>query len=171
MRTAGPLQEEQMTGEDDRISFYLVNINVRDLDRSVAFYEALGFSKVTDFELDDPGNAKLFRLDHFGWLRAAWMRLDGTRTGAPMLDLVQFVDPPPRGEVPSDLVHVGPCRLAFRVDERDLPMWQERLERLGVEFVVPFDPEVRGPVNERLPLIYFRDPDGTYLELLAMPKD
>jgi catechol 2,3-dioxygenase-like lactoylglutathione lyase family enzyme len=152
-----------------QLAFYLVNINVHDLDRSVEFYTALGFRKVTEFELTDPANAKLFRVEQFRRLRAAWMRLEGAPRGTPTLDLVEFVDPPTQGEVPTNLVYAGPCRLAFRVPEADLPAWQALLEELGVEFVTRFDPDVRGPEGERLPLIYFRDPDGTYLELLAMP--
>ena len=31
-----------------------VNICVRDMDRSVGFYEDVGFTKVNDFILDDP---------------------------------------------------------------------------------------------------------------------
>jgi catechol 2,3-dioxygenase-like lactoylglutathione lyase family enzyme len=31
-----------------------VNICVRDMERSIRFYEGLGFKKVNDFTLDDP---------------------------------------------------------------------------------------------------------------------
>jgi catechol 2,3-dioxygenase-like lactoylglutathione lyase family enzyme len=152
------------------LAFYLVNINVTNLDRSVRFYESLGFTQVTAFELTDPANAKLFKVQRFSRLRAAWMRLPDAAPGTPTLDLVEFIDPPTLGKVPDDLIHRGPCRLAFRVAEEELPAWQMRLEELQVEFVARYDPDIRGPLGERLPLIYFRDPDGTYLELLAMPK-
>ena len=31
-----------------------VNVCVRDMDRSIRFYQDLGFNKVNDFTLDDP---------------------------------------------------------------------------------------------------------------------
>ena len=31
-----------------------VNVCVRDMERSIRFYQALGFTKVNDFTLDDP---------------------------------------------------------------------------------------------------------------------
>src|SRR6516225_324316 len=73
-----------------------VNICVRDMERSIRFYQDLGFTKVNDFTLDDPsvGDALGLRAKK---LRGVFMRL-GHDPGAPVLDLVQFIDPPPQGQ-------------------------------------------------------------------------
>ena len=37
-----------------------VNICVRDMERSIRFYEDLGFTKVNDFILDDPNIGRCY---------------------------------------------------------------------------------------------------------------
>jgi catechol 2,3-dioxygenase-like lactoylglutathione lyase family enzyme len=94
-----------------------VNICVRDMARSIRFYEELGFNKVNDFTLDDPsvGDALGLRAKK---LRGVFMRLGDDAT-APVLDLVQFIDPPPQGQPYPSLNNIGICRIAFTVDDID----------------------------------------------------
>ncbi|MGH7916548.1 MAG: VOC family protein, partial [Candidatus Binataceae bacterium] len=94
-----------------------VNICVRDMERSIRFYQDLGFNKVSDFTLDDPdvGDALGLKAKK---LRGVFMRL-GNDAGAPVLDLVQFIEPPTQGTPYPTLNNVGICRIAFSVDEID----------------------------------------------------
>src|ERR1700686_5111899 len=70
-----------------------VNICVREMERSIRFYQDLGFNKVSDFTLDDPNVGEALGLKAKK-IRGAFMRL-GDDKNAPVLDLVQFIDPPP----------------------------------------------------------------------------
>ena len=139
-----------------------VNICVRNMERSIRFYEDLGFSKVTDFILDDPsiGDALGFKAKK---LRGVFMRL-GTDTNAPVLDLVQFIDPPPQGQPYPTLNNIGICRIAFTVD--DIEKTYEQLKSLKVDFVAPLT-KINGPDGLEISAVCFKDPDGTILELVS----
>ena len=63
-----------------------VNICVRDMERSIRFYQDLGFNKVNDFMLDDPSVGDALGLKAKK-LRGVFMRL-GNEPNAPVLDLV-----------------------------------------------------------------------------------
>src|ERR1700723_241215 len=71
-----------------------VNICVTNMERSIRFYQDLGFSKVNDFTLDDSSVGDALGLKAKK-LRGVFMRL-GDDPSSPVLDLVQFIDPPPR---------------------------------------------------------------------------
>src|ERR1700674_6101517 len=94
-----------------------VNICVRDMERSIRFYQDLGFTKVNDFTLDDPsvGDALGVKAKK---LRGVFMRL-GNDANAPVLDLVQFIDPRTQGQPYPTLNNIGICRIAFSVDDID----------------------------------------------------
>jgi catechol 2,3-dioxygenase-like lactoylglutathione lyase family enzyme len=94
-----------------------VNICVRDMERSIRFYQDLGFTKVRDFTLDDPSVGDALGLKAKK-LRGVFMRL-GNDPNSPVLDLVQFIDPPPQGQPYPTLNNIGICRIAFTVDDID----------------------------------------------------
>jgi catechol 2,3-dioxygenase-like lactoylglutathione lyase family enzyme len=139
-----------------------VNICVRDMERSIRFYQDLGFTKVNDFTLDDPsvGDALGVKAKK---LRGAFMRL-GTDHNAPVLDLVQFIEPPTQGQPYSTLNNVGICRIAFTVD--DIDRTYEELKAKRVEFVAPLR-KLTGPGGAQMGVVCFKDPDGTVLELIT----
>jgi hypothetical protein len=60
------------------------------MERSIRFYQDLGFTKVKDFTLDDPsvGDALGLKVKK---LRGVFMRL-GDNPDSPVLDLVQSID-------------------------------------------------------------------------------
>lgn len=141
-----------------------VNVCVSDMERSIRFYEALGFTKVADLMLGsgEPNIGAALGVP-LKKLRGVFMRL-GTDPQAPVIDLVQFVDPPPQGQPYSTLNNLGICRIAFVVD--DIQSAYEKLKTIGVEFVAPlhfFD----GPRRTRVGVLCFKDPDGTVLELMS----
>jgi catechol 2,3-dioxygenase-like lactoylglutathione lyase family enzyme len=139
-----------------------VNICVRDMERSIRFYQELGFTKVNDFTMDDPtvGDALGVKARK---LRGVFMRL-GSDPNAPVLDLVQFVDPPTQGQPYASLNNVGICRIAFTVD--DIDRTYEDLKARKVEFVAPLK-KLNGPGGGQMGVVCFKDPDGTVLELLS----
>jgi len=139
-----------------------VNVCVRDMERSIRFYQSLGFTKVNDFTLDDPsvGDALGIKAKK---LRGVFMRL-GNDENAPVLDLVQFIDPPTQGQPYPTLNNVGICRIAFTVD--DIDKTYEQLKALKVDFVAPLK-KIDGPGGAKIGVVCFKDPDGTILELIS----
>jgi catechol 2,3-dioxygenase-like lactoylglutathione lyase family enzyme len=139
-----------------------VNICVRDMERSIRFYQQLGFNKVNDFTMEDPSVGEALGLQARK-LRGVFMRL-GNDPNAPVLDLVQFIDPPTQGQPYPTLNNVGICRIAFTVD--DIDKTYEDLKKMDVQFVAPLK-KVDGPGGAKIGVVCFKDPDGTVLELLS----
>lgn len=141
-----------------------VNICVSDMPRSIAFYARLGFKKVGDFMLGGgtPGIGVALGLE-VKQLRGVFMRL-GDDPHAPVLDLVQFIDPPAQGTPYPTLNNIGICRVAFLVD--DIAAVYEELKTLAVEFVAPLN-MFDGPRGSKIGVLCFKDPDGTILELIS----
>src|SRR5246500_3495554 len=123
------------------------------MERSIRFYEELGFSKVNDFTLDDQsvGDALWVAAKK---LRGVFMRL-GTDPSAPVLDLVQFIEPPTQGQPYPTLNNVGICRIAFTVD--DIDRTYEELKAKRVDFVAPLK-KLTGPGGAQTGVVCFRDP-------------
>ncbi len=139
-----------------------VNICVRDMERSISFYEELGFKKVNDFVLEGPEVGEALGVDARK-IRGVFLRLGDDET-APVLDLVQFIDPPPQGEPYATLNNVGICRIAFSVD--DIDKTYAKLQDMRVEFVAPLK-KIAGVGENEIGVVCFKDPDGTVLELLS----
>jgi catechol 2,3-dioxygenase-like lactoylglutathione lyase family enzyme len=132
------------------------------MERSIRFYQDLGFTKVNDFTRDDPsvGDALGVKAKK---LRGVFMRL-GNESNSPVLDLVQFIDPPTQGQPYPTLNNVGICRIAFTVD--DIDKTYEELKAKAIEFVAPLK-KLTGPGGARMGVVCFKDPDGTVLELIS----
>lgn len=142
--------------------FYHVGVHVRDLDRSIAFYEMLGFEVAARSELSDPDLHRMFGLERFGLLKYALMKQRNDPDGT-LLDLTQFIDPPPTGEPPASLNFLGFTRLCFHV--ADARATARKLEEVGVDIFYPL--EYRDVPNGRpLGMMFFRDPDGNFLEIM-----
>jgi catechol 2,3-dioxygenase-like lactoylglutathione lyase family enzyme len=139
-----------------------VNICVRDMERSIRFYQDLGFSKVNDFTLDDPtvGDALGLKAKK---LRGVFMRL-GDDPEAPVLDLVQFIDPPPQGQPYPTLNNIGICRIAFSVD--DIDKTYADITAKKIECLAPLK-KIKLPEGGTIGVVCFKDPDGTILELIS----
>ena len=142
--------------------FFHVNICVRDIERSIAFYQDLGFQKVNDFTLDDPSVGDALGLTARK-LRGAFMQL-GDDLNSMILDLVEFIDPPPQGEPYPTLNNIGICRIAFAVD--DIDKTYQAVKAKDVEFVAPLH-KMSGPTGNEIGLFCFKDPDGAILEVIS----
>jgi catechol 2,3-dioxygenase-like lactoylglutathione lyase family enzyme len=139
-----------------------VNVCVTDMERSISFYEKLGFNKVNDFVLDDPSVGDALGLEAKK-LRGVFMRL-GDDENSPVLDLVQFIDPPTQGTPYPTLNNVGICRIAFTVD--DIDKTYADLQEMKVDFLSPLK-KIDGPGGATIGVVCFKDPDGTILELIS----
>lgn len=139
-----------------------VNICVRDMERSIRFYQQIGFNKVNDFTAEDPriGDGLGVKANK---IRGVFMR-NGDDPNAPVLDLVQFLDPPTQGQPYSSLNNVGICRIAFAV--KDIEKTYADLQKMDVEFVAPLT-TIDGLVDGKTSFVCFKDPDGTILELIS----
>ncbi len=139
-----------------------VNINCSDFDRSLAFYELLGFSKAIDVPpTNTPEVAAAVGMPPYR-VKGALLALP-TPTGVFMLDLLEWQEPNDLSPPYPHLYHLGIARIALATDDLDGDM--ARLEKHGVVFLsepaaVTIDdrPTVR--------FVCFRDPDGTVLELV-----
>lgn len=149
------------------------NINVRDLERSLPFYEMLGFEVFADqiFE-ESAGTWPGLGLDGGRRFRAVFMKIPGEHP-VPFLDIIQFLDPEPVGSPYPALNNIGVARLCFEV--ADIDAAAAHLEANGVDFVGPVSPyeTARGipPMGVEARFVCFRDPDGTVLEYAQFAGD
>jgi catechol 2,3-dioxygenase-like lactoylglutathione lyase family enzyme len=147
--------------------FFHINVNVTDMDRSMAFYEKLGFQTQLDAEVEDPVVALGLGLPAFK-VRAVFMQFPGAPSDSPLLDLVQFRDPAPDGEPYAALNHVGIGRFALGVDDLDEAC--RTLDKLGIEYIdgsrrIEFAGGSDWSHGRPTGFITLRDPDGTFIQL------
>ena len=139
-----------------------ININVTDFERSLEFYQMLGFRIVAD--LGEGGsqalNAGLRIPDGRG--RAALLML-GEDPHATRIDLIEWKNPKTAGQAYPHLYHVGMARLALKT--KNLPQVYADLKARGVEFFSE-PQELHFPNQGRASFVCFTDPDGTILELI-----
>ncbi len=143
-------------------SIFHINVNVTDFDRSLAFYQMVGFKVVLDLgEGPNAANDKGLNVPN-SVMRAALLTL-GDDPRATRLDLIEWKQPQTEGEPYPHLYHTGAARIALFT--KGLDEEYERLKGEGVEFVSE-------PVMLHFPngagskFCCFKDPDGTFLELI-----
>ncbi|MEV4201221.1 VOC family protein [Micromonospora globbae] len=143
-----------------------VGIAVSDLDRSVAFYQALlGVEPVVrDETMQGAGFARSQGLPS---TRLRYATFNLTNLG---IDLIQFLDPVAEPSRPA-ANRPGSMHLCFRVE--DVRAVHARMREAGFDFLGDPYTFAAGEVNPAEALgtevAYFNDPDGTNLELIA-PK-
>ncbi len=145
-----------------------VGITVSDMERSVDFYtEVLGFTKVSDVELQGPEYEKLFGV--FG-LRVRIVKL---RLGEEFVDLIEFIAPSYGEPVPIDSKSndLWFQHIAIIVSDMDgayeiLREHNVRQISTGPQTIPESNKEAAG-----IRALKFLDPDGHPLELLWFPPD
>lgn len=149
-----------------------ININVRDLDRSVEFYRRLGFEifipGIPYLALTNQADAGLLPGDAADALgiargargRACIMQLDD---GFPKLDLTEFVDL--KADGPLTNADLGVVRICLVTE--DLEGEVARLKGEGVTFVS----EPKSGHGGLADMAVCQDPDGTLIELLQVYLD
>ena len=161
-----------MATDKPSFSWGHINVNVANLDRSIAFYKKLGFEvfipAIPYLALDNAQDQKPLPQDAAAALgiqpgtkgRACIMQLDG---GFPKLDLTELTGLEQGAPLTnSDRGLVRIC-LATENLERDV----ERLKADGVEFLS----EPKAGHAELADIAVCKDPDGTLIELLQVYLD
>jgi catechol 2,3-dioxygenase-like lactoylglutathione lyase family enzyme len=142
----------------DRIFHF--NINCSSLERTVPFYEMLGFKVVMDFGdgMESQEMADAFGMDRAN-IKGCHLRL-GDGPEATRIDLLEFQIPPPTGQPYPHLYHTGIARMCLKTTD----IWQmyDYLKARGVEFLS--EPKLLPGTD--VTIVCFKDPDGTFVELL-----
>lgn len=147
-----------------------VNINCSDLDASSEWYQrVLGVTPIAPRAEPPAASGAGFGFDGDCEYRADFLAVGG-RPDSFILDLLEWKTPKPIGTPSVEANHLGPFRMAFQVS--DAAASCAELDRLGVEHSgacwLDMGPDI--PMIDGLNAIFFRDPDGTMLELIETPK-
>lgn len=146
--------------------FFHINVNVTDLDRSIAFYRLFGFEVVFRQELDPETNRQIGRAfaEEPNDAEYALVRI-GDDPRAPCLDLVQWKTRPTEGQPYPQSNNAGIYRMLVHVADPDAT-----LAALAEEGVTPMGEVIRATPVEGQPattMFCVRDPDGTVIEVAS----
>ena len=146
-------------------SIFHVNVNCSNFERSLRFYQMLGFKVAVEIPAvtEGAGNSETGRglgLPN-SVARAAIMTLNDDPHGT-RLDLIEWTKPRDDAKPYAQLNHLGIARIAlFTKGLRDE---YARLKREGIEFIS--EPVVIRTGAGTALFACFHDPDGTVLELI-----
>ena len=139
-----------------------VNINCTNYARSKAFYEMLGFEEVWQVPATNSAevNAAVGMSNYR--VTGAILKLKGVEPGV-LIDLLQWHEPEDHSPPYANLYRPGLARLALR--SSDLQADYDYLVAQGVEVLSP-PATVYAGANHGSRFFCFKDPDGTFLELV-----
>ena len=139
-----------------------VNINCSDFDRSLRFYELLGFQKVIDVPpKNTPEVAAAVGMPPYT-VKGALLILQNSKTPL-VIDLLEWQEPTDNRPPYPNLYHLGIARIALSTNNLDSDI--AFLKSEGVEFLSdPATVKIENQPETRF--ICFKDPDGTILELV-----
>jgi catechol 2,3-dioxygenase-like lactoylglutathione lyase family enzyme len=147
------------------LSVESVGMTVSDMDRSVAFYSALTFQKVSDIEVWGD------EFEHLEGVFGARMRMVRMQLGNEYLDLTQYLAPPGR-PIPADSRSNDLWFQHVAIVVRDMDHAFEKLRALKVQFVSTgpqtLPPSIKAAAG--IKAFYFRDPDQHNLEIIYFPQ-
>lgn len=146
-------------------SIFHINVNCTNFERSLAFYQKLGFKIIRD--LGETALRKVnpgLRLPVDARLRAVLMIL-GDDPRSTRLDLIEWKAPKTVGPANADLLHAGMARIALRT--KTLREDYENLKAQGIEFwTEPVMIDVGEGREEGF--VCCQDPDGAVIELIQV---
>jgi catechol 2,3-dioxygenase-like lactoylglutathione lyase family enzyme len=150
-------------------SLFHLNINCSDLERSIVFYEALGFRQVFRFDVDEEADESYAGMGVTGRVvhRGPCVMFLGDDPYQTRLDLMQWITPAPAAHAPPAAQDVGVPRVAIWT--KNIDALYAELTTGGLEFLSP----PVGPFAERAieRVLYTRDPDGLIVEFIEFtPK-
>ena len=142
-----------------------VNVNCSDYDRSLAFYERLGFRELWRVpETNTPEVAAAVGMPPYR-VKGALIALQGV-TPPLVIDLLEWKSPRDESPPYPHLYHYGIARIALATNDLDGDI--AKLSAAGVEFLSK--PASMPPSSgSRARFVCFKDPDGTILELVENP--
>ena len=139
-----------------------VNINCKDYDASRKFYEMLGFEEMWVVPpTNTPEAAAAVGMPPYR-VKGALLSLKGA-TPPVIIDLLEWQSPMDDSPPYSHLYHIGLARIAFRTT--DLLADLSYLRGQGVE-ILSEPATVMSDSTHGSRFFCFKDPDGTYLELV-----
>ncbi len=154
---------ELIEGNGPRLSF--VSVGCTDLEHSLGFYRALGFTEVARFA---PAPADAAHLRIGGPAAFDEVMLAAPGGGEVHLILVGFRSPAVVPALPRAANTLGMWRLAVLVGDLDHSCAQ--LAQLGVETISPPVAMAMGSDLPVLRFVCFAGPDGEVLELIEQPQ-
>ena len=141
-----------------------VGMTVSDMDRSVAFYSALTFQKISDVEVFGE------QYEHLEGVFGARMRIVRMQLGNEQVDLTEYLAPHGR-PIPVDSRSNDLWFQHIAIVVRDMDQAFAKLRALKVEFVSTgpqtLPPSI--PAAAGIKAFYFRDPDQHNLEVIYFP--
>jgi glyoxylase I family protein len=149
--------------ENDKMlgAFAHVGITVSDMERAIRFYrDLLGLKVVGDVTFDGE-EADALTQEKGTKLRAVYLRSVEEAKGAP-IELLHFISPVAEGRPYAGIKNPGITEVAFWV--KDIERMYTDLTAQGVQFYSR--PQLFDLDEYKVKAVYFRDPDGTTLELL-----
>lgn len=157
-----------MSSEAPQLGWGHININVTDLDRSVAFYQKLGFSVYipgipylgltsSEFNTVETSGATALGLAEGARGRACIMQLG---RGYPKIDLIELDGGAPATPLRND--GIGIVRLCLA--SSDLAKDFRRLSDAGVNFISEPQTDSKGLAQ----IAVCSDPDGALIELIEV---
>jgi catechol 2,3-dioxygenase-like lactoylglutathione lyase family enzyme len=150
--------------QSPQVAVESVGMTVSDMDRSVTFYLALTFQKVSDVEVLGE------QYEHLEGVFGARMRVVRMQLGNEYLDLTEYLAP--RGRpIPADSRSNDLWFQHIAIVVRDMDQAFEKLRALKVQFVStgPQTLPASLPAAAGIKAFYFRDPDQHNLEIIYFP--
>ena len=141
-----------------------VNINCRDFDTSLAFYQRLGFELVAMVPpTNTPEVAAAVGMPPYR-VKGGILALPGEST---LIDLLQWEEPFDPSPPYEHLYHLGLARIALRTTDLDADLAE--LVAAGVHPIsTPATVVWEGQVTSRIVCVH--DPDGTVVELVEFDE-
>jgi len=164
----------QQSADRNLLQIYHININCSNLERTVAFYELLGFRKIVDFQDPIEGASTDFAEIGLGPILSlpddlagrAVLMAAGDDPRATRLDIIEWTNPIQRGAPRLGLAQPGVARIALKV--RDATAIHGALVAAGHE---PYSEPVRIAMAGTPFLVFcVEDPDGTVIEFMQFAR-
>jgi catechol 2,3-dioxygenase-like lactoylglutathione lyase family enzyme len=153
-----------ISAQSPRIAIESIGMTVSDMDRSVEFYSALTFQKVSDIEVFGE------QYEHLEGVFGARMRIVRMQLGNEYVDLTQYLAPPGR-PISADSRSNDLWFQHIAIVVRDMDQAFEKLRALKVQFVSTgpqtLPPSIKAAAG--IKAFYFRDPDQHNLEIIYFP--
>jgi len=140
-----------------------VNVNCSDYERSLAFYQRLGFREIWRVpETNTPEVAAAVGMPPYR-VKGALLALEGANPPC-VIDLLEWKEPRDESPPYPHLYHRGIARIAFA--SNDLAGDMAKLTAAGVRFLSQPASVATSSGAPATRFVCFEDPDGTVLELV-----
>lgn len=135
-------------------------MTVSSLEKSIEFYRDILGLELVKVEPPRDSRSEMLGVEN-ATVHIAVMRMAGTNES---IELIEFKSPTPPNSYAAPVNSIGQVHLAFRVDDIEASI--KELKGKGVAFVSDSHEEIVDGPLKGWKWIYFKDPDGTNLELI-----